>query len=253
MAGEIAGKCAIVTGAASGIGAALVERLVADGAVVFAVDRNAEALESLNGTSGVTAYTADITTEEANRAMVAAAVEAVGPIDLAFLNAGVLGRPREQHNDPYAVGDLNLDDYRKVSAVNTDAVIYGTVAVAPAMNRGGAIIVTASTAGLVGWTATPFYCATKHAVVGWVRAVAPSLGEQEVTINAICPGGVATALVGLTAEAAKDIPRILNPADVAEAAIVTATSGASGTAVSVIANRDPIVQTHDFNDVPGFP
>ena len=250
---DLSGKSALVTGAASGIGAALVAKLCEAGATVVAVDIQEEALAKLVYQHGCVTHVADITTEAANRTMVSMASAASGPIDLVFLNAGVLGRSREEQGEPYAVGELNLDQYRKVMAVNTDSVIFGTVAAAPSMNAGGAIIVTASAAGLVPWMPTPFYSATKHAVVGWTRAVADSLAAQDITINAICPGGVATPLLGLTADVAQDIPRLLDPADVAEAAIATALSGVTGTAVSVVANRDPVVQTHDFNSIPNFP
>lgn len=250
---DLSGKTALVTGAASGIGAALVAELTQNGARVVACDVQAEALAELAAAHGCETQVVDVTTESANREMFAAAVATVGELDLVFLNAGILGRPREEHNERYATGDLNLDQYRKVRAVNTDSVIYGTVAAAPVMRAGGGIIATASTAGLVAWKPTPFYSATKHAVVGWTRAIADSLADQQITINAICPGGVATPLVGLTAEVAKSIARILDPAQVAQAAIATALSGATGTAVSVVADREPIVQTHDFNAVPGFP
>lgn len=250
---DLQGQHALVTGAASGIGAALVERLSAGGAAVFAVDIQADALAELAQEHGCLTHVADITTEVANHQMISQATESMGGLDLVFLNAGVLGRTREEQGDPYLVGDLDLDQYRKVMTVNTDSVIYGTVAAAPAMARGGGIVVTASAAGLVPWQPTPFYTATKHAVVGWTRAVADALATQGITINAICPGGVATALLGLTAEAAKAVPQLLDPAVVADAAIATATSGATGTAVSVVANRDAVVQTHSFNPVPEFP
>ena len=250
---DLTGKNALVTGAASGIGAALVAELTANGATVMAVDIQAEALAGLADRHGCATAVVDVTTEEANRAMFADAVASIGELDLVFLNAGVLGRTREEQGEPYRVGELDLDQYRTVLAVNTDSVIYGTVAAAGVMRAGGGIIVTASAAGLVPWHPTPFYTATKHAVVGWARAVAGSLGEQDLTINAICPGGVATALIGLTADVADDVPRLLHPRDVAQAAIATATGGATGTAVSVVANRNPVVQTHDFNAVPDFP
>jgi len=253
MTNDLSGKTALVTGAASGIGAALVAQLTSQGASVLAVDIQNDALDALAEQTGCLPYVADITTEAANRAMVDAAVAALGPLDLMFLNAGVLGRSREEQGQPYQVGDLVLDQYRKVMAVNTDSVIYGTVAAAPHMNDGGGIIVTASAAGLVPWEPTPFYSATKHAVVGWTRAVASSLAEQNVTINAVCPGGVATALLGLTADAAEAVPQLLDPAQVAEAAITTALGGATGTAVSVVANRTPVAQTHKFNTIPNFP
>ena len=246
-------KTALVTGAASGIGAALVERLCAGGATVVAVDIQADALAALAAAHGCETQVVDVTTEQANRDMVEAAVGSVGALDLVFLNAGVLGRTRQEQGQPYRVGDLDLDQYRKVMAVNADSVIYGTVAAAPHMHSGGGIIVTASAAGLMPWKPTPFYTATKHAVVGWALATSDSLAEQGLTINAICPGGVATALLGLTADVAKQAPKLLDPATVAEAAIETALSGATGTAVSVVADREPVVQTHEFASIPNFP
>lgn len=253
MSNDLTGKVALVTGAASGIGRALVARLLDGGADVLACDINADALVEMDNLERCTTRVVDVTDEAANHAMVAAAVDSLGGLDMVFLNAGVLGRPREDHREPYTAHQLNLDQYRTVRSVNTDSVVYGTVAASTALNAGGAIIATASTAGLVGWQQTPFYTATKHAVVGWVRATADALAAQGATINAICPGGVATPLVGMTAEAAADIPRILDPAQVADAAISTALGGANGTAVSVVAGREPVVQTHAFNDVPGFP
>ena len=249
----LANKTALVTGAASGIGRALVEQLCAGGARVVAVDIQADALADLAQSHGCSTLVVDVTTEQANRDMVANAVAQVGALDLLFLNAGVLGRSRDEQAQPYVVGELDLDQYRKVMAVNTDSVIYGTVAAAPHMNPGAGIIVTASAAGLMPWQPTPFYTATKHAVVGWTGAVAASLSEQQITINAICPGGVATALLGLTAEAAQAVAKLLDPATVAAAAIDTALGDATGTAVSVIADRDPVTQTHMFNPIPNFP
>lgn len=244
---------AIVTGAASGIGAALVTRLRAGGADVLAVDVQAEPLERLAAETGCRPHVADVTSQAANEAMAEAAVDAFGRLDLAFLNAGVLGRGRDDQAEAYRVGELDLDQYRRVMPVNTDAVIFGTVAVAAAIEPGGGIVVTASAAGVVPWPPTPFYTASKHAVVGWVRATAGALAEQQVTINAICPGGVATALLGLTAEDAAGSARLLDPDVVAEAAIATATGDATGTAVTVVAGRDPVVQTHEFAPIPGFP
>lgn len=255
MGGEypLEGRSAIVTGAASGIGAALVEHLCDANANVLAVDINVDALAALADAHGCRAHAGDVTREEVNAEIVQVALEAFGAIDLAFLNAGVLGRPRETHNDAYRTGDLDLAQWHRVSAVNLDSVIYGTVAIAAGMSEGGAIITTASTAGLVAWAPTPFYSATKHGVIGWTRAIAESLAHQNITVNAICPGGVATPLVGLTAEVAEAVPRLLHPRQVAEAMIATAMSGSTGTAVSVVAGRDAVVQTHEFADVPGFP
>lgn len=252
-AGDLNGRRALVTGGASGIGEQIVAQLVARGAKVMAVDLAETLLTEVSERVGCSMLVSDITTEEANWAMVHNAVADLGGIDMVFLNAGILGRSRDEQRQNYRAGELDLNQYRKVMAVNTDAVIYGTVAAAASMSDGGAIVATASAAGLIPWTPTPFYTATKHAVVGWVRAMAPSLSRQNVTINAVCPGGVATALLGLTAEAAADVPQLLTPAQVATAEIDVALGDATGGAVTVVANRDPIVQVHEFSSVPDFP
>ena len=121
------------------------------------------------------------------------------------------------------------------------------------MNPGGSIVATASVAGLLGWDPTPIYSSMKHGVVGWVRAIAPAVERDDVRINAICPGGIATPLVGMTAEMADSIDRVLAPREVADAMIDIATGDGNGVVWSIVANREPVLQQHDFNAVPDFP
>ncbi len=252
---DLGGKTAVVTGGGSGIGRAIVEQLTAQGASVLAADRNNEALADVAASCGCSTMEIDVTSESANQELMATAVAEFGSLDMVFLNAGILGRRRESLADPYVAGDLDLDRYRAVMAVNADAVVIGTVAATKVMaeQNGGAIVATASTAGLSAWSATPFYAASKHAVVGWVRAMARALERDGVTINAICPAGVATPLVGRNADDAGDESRLLRPETVAKAAIDTALGGATGQAVSVVAGRDPVWEPHEFNDVRSFP
>lgn len=243
---------AIVTGGGSGIGAELVSQLVAGGAKVLAADLDARGLEAVTAATGASTMVLDVADGEgANMAMVAEAVAALGGVDLVFLNAGILGRPIGDQGSPYTVAALDASRYRAVAAVNIDGVVFGTLAAAASMS-GGAIVATASAAGLVPWAPDPFYTATKHAVVGWVRAIAPALTTQGITIDAICPGGVATPLVGADAADAADRPNLLAPAQVAEAMIVTALEPGTGRAVSVVAGRDEVRQEHRFSDIAGF-
>ena len=150
--------------------------------------------------------------------------------------------------------------YALVRAVNTDGVVYGSVAAARAMaaSGGGSIVATASVAGLVGFEPTPFYSSTKAAVIGWVRAVGAAMAEDGVRINAICPGGVATPMVGVPDEAAAEAaveaaPSLLTPAALAAEMIATGRSDAAGGVFTVVGGRDPVRQAHPFADVPGFP
>lgn len=253
MTEQLAGKAAIVTGGASGIGAALVQALTDAGASVLAVDMAADGLAQISEQTGCATRVADVSTDDENEAIVADALERFGRLDLAFLNAGILGRAREVMGQQYTAADIDLERYKLLRGVNLDAVVYGTVAAAKAMaaTGGGAIIATASTAGLTAWHPTPMYTASKHAVVGWVRAMGPALAADGIRINAICPAGVSTPLVGLRPEDAGG--STLAPATVAEAMIDTALGDLVGEAITVVAQRDPIWQPHVFNDVPGFP
>lgn len=250
--GALDGKTAVVTGAASGIGEALVNQLVAGGANVLAADVNQVGLAGIADRTGCATRVADVTSEADNAALMGAAVAEFGGLDLAFLNAGVTGRDPALQSQPIDQIAALTERYRKVVAVNVDGVVFGTAAAADVMSDGGAIVATASVAGLVPWVPDPTYTVSKHGVVGWVRAIAPSLASIGITIDAICPGGVATPLVGLTADAAEANERLLAPAQVAEAAIAAALQAESGRALSVVADREPVVLEHLFASVDGF-
>lgn len=251
---DLSARIAIVTGGGSGIGADLARRLTAAGASVLAADVDAAALTAIAEETGCATRQVDVTDPVANEAMVADAVERFGGLNLAFLNAGILGRPITDQGSTYGPGDLDLERYRTVMAVNVDGVVYGSMAAAAAMaaSGGGAIVATASAAGLVPWPPDPFYTVTKHGVVGWVRAIAPALEAQGITIDAICPGGVATPLVGASDDDVAERPSLLLAADVADAMIATAVEPATGRAVSVVAGRESVRQEHVFSEIPGF-
>src|SRR5205807_3735525 len=117
--------------------------------------------------------------------------ERLGGLDVVHLNAGVALNVA----DP---AELSVEQYRHVMRVNVDGVFLGVRAVLPALQRrgGGAIVATASLAGLTAFVIDPVYTASKHAVVGLVRSLAPLLEPRRITINAVCPGIVETPLVG---------------------------------------------------------
>lgn len=183
-------RVAIVTGAASGIGRATVERLVAHGVEVVAVDRDADLLawvdERLEGR--VERVVGDVTSGETNAAAVDAAIGAFGRLDAAVFNAGV------------AVSgdllDLPMDDFDRAIAVNVRAVALGIRAVVPSMRKAGSgrIVATASTSGLGGDPNLWAYNTAKGAVVNLVRAAAVDLGADAITVNAVCPGPTETAM-----------------------------------------------------------
>jgi NAD(P)-dependent dehydrogenase (short-subunit alcohol dehydrogenase family) len=212
---------ALVTGGASGIGAALVARLRAEGFDVRVLD-----------------LTTGFDVGEPGD------WDAVDAVDVACLNAGVLGGPA----DP---ADLTLDGYRRAISVNVDGVVLGVRRLARVMAPGGRIVCTASLAGLTAVPEDPIYAATKHAVVGFVRSVAPALEQREISINAVCPGFADTPMVAGTARAALEqagFP-LLGADEVADAAWVALTSGATGHAWVVQPGRPPL--DFRFPSVPG--
>jgi NAD(P)-dependent dehydrogenase (short-subunit alcohol dehydrogenase family) len=212
---------ALVTGGASGIGAAIVARLRADGYEV----------ESLDIVDGF-----DVSQPEA--------WEGVGAVDLACLNAGVI----TGEADPTR---LTVEQYRRALAVNVDGVVLGVRRLARVLEPGSAIVATASLAGLVAVPDDPVYALTKHAVVGYVRSVAPLLSERGIRIQAVCPGWADTALTDafFKGELRARGFRLLQPEDIAEAVLVAARSEGTGEAWVVQPGREPI--NYAFKGVPG--
>lgn len=187
--GTLDGKVAVVTGGASGIGLAAARRFHREGAEVVIVDLDEAGARRSASELGGGAVAADVG-DPASWPRIVAAAEALGGIDVAFLNAGTaIGR-----DDLAALED---DEYRRITSVNLDGVVFGVRAVLPALRRrgGGAIVATSSMAGLIPFPGDPVYTATKHAVVGLVRALASGLREQGITVNAVCPSLVDTPLI----------------------------------------------------------
>jgi NAD(P)-dependent dehydrogenase (short-subunit alcohol dehydrogenase family) len=164
-----------------------------------------------------------------------------GEFDTAFLNAGVVTACQD-------VALLEDAAWQRILRANLDGVVYGTRELAARlMPGGGSIVATASLAGL---TATPFdpaYTATKHAVVGWVRAAAPALAERGIRLNALCPGFVDTPLVEAELRGRLDVP-LMEASFVAEAAVRVLEDDESGRAWVVQPNR---VEPFRFPGVPG--
>lgn len=191
MAGRLEGRVAVVTGAATGIGAATARRLAADGARVALLDvsKQVEAVAADIG-DGAVAVLGDVSTPEANQALVDAAVERFGTVDAAFLNAGIASFG--------STLDLPLEDFDRVVAINLRGVFCGLQAVGRAMADagGGAIVVTSSVAGRRGIPATIGYAATKHGVLGLVKTAAIDLAAHGIRVNAVCPGTIDTPILG---------------------------------------------------------
>ena len=190
---RLRGRRVLVTGAASGIGRALATIAIESGAAATLIDLDATRLDALDGVGPCTKVSMDVSDPDAWSALASPAE----PWDFVALNAGVMTAPPDAPAEASDLFAMELEDYDRILRVNVDGVVHGVRRVVPELAGDGAIVVTASAAGLVGFAADVPYSMTKHAVVGLVRGVAGLLSRERKgqRICAICPGGVQTGLV----------------------------------------------------------
>jgi NAD(P)-dependent dehydrogenase (short-subunit alcohol dehydrogenase family) len=203
MSDRFAGRVAVITGAAAGFGLAVATRLASEGARLVLVDRAAgtlrEAARSLHGAVGVVA---DVSREDDVDRYVRAAVQEHGRIDAFFNNAGIEGRMAP-------MTELSVTDFDRVLAVNTRGVFLGLRAVLKVMKAqsSGAIVNTASMAGIRGAATFAPYVASKHAVVGLTRCAALEGAPHGIRVNGVAPGHIDTRMArALTAQIDPDDP-----------------------------------------------
>lgn len=238
------GQVALVTGGASGIGAATARRLAAAGARVVLADLDGSAAEAVAAEIGGRAIAGDVSDPAFLPSAVAATEEEFGRLDIVFLNAGVTAGQS-------GVADLDLAAYRRIVGVNLDHVVFGTAATVPALRRagGGRIVATASLAGLTALPGDALYTATKHAVVGYVRSAAPVLAADGIVVNAVCPGFADTPLIaGVVAEFTGAGFPLLTADDVAAAVEEILDRGEPGECWFVQPGREPA--PYGFRGVP---
>jgi 3-oxoacyl-[acyl-carrier protein] reductase len=179
------GRVALVTGAASGIGAAVAARLLAEGAKVATFDLAAPSLDGVLGVTGDVSASADVD------AAVATVTAELGPIDVLVCSAGVSGSSLRTQ-------DVTDAEWKKVMAINADGVFWCNRAVAPGMvERGyGRIVNVASIAGKEGNPMAAAYSASKAAVIALTKAVGKDLARTGVSVNCIAPAVIETAMLG---------------------------------------------------------
>jgi NAD(P)-dependent dehydrogenase (short-subunit alcohol dehydrogenase family) len=188
----LAGKHALVTGGARGIGAAVTRQLLGHGAKVTTLGRSSapgQSKEAPREDPGLQHTVADVSDSAVVRKAFEQARSRFGPIDILVNNAGQAG------SAPFLKTDLKL--WRQMMTVNLDGTFHCIQAALPGMLAGnwGRIINIASTAGLVGYSYVSAYCAAKHGVVGLTRALAVEVATKKVTVNAVCPGYTETDMV----------------------------------------------------------
>ncbi len=231
---RLAGKVAIITGAASGIGHATARLFADEGALVIAVDRPASAIASAHlGQPRIVALAQDVTAVEAPDAIVATALREGGGLDILFNNAGVAAN---------ALGELTTDEqWDSTFAVNARAVFRVCRAAIPALRQRasatgrGRIINTASVMAErtdIGLTA---YTASKHAVAGISKTLALELGKYGITVNYLLPGAIHTGMTAASFEGDKvravwakkaALRRLGQPIDMARAVLLLASDEA---------------------------
>lgn len=215
-ADRMAGRVALVTGGARGMGAATVRRLVAEGAQVVitdVLDAEGEALAAELGEQVIYRHL-DVTDEAGWTEVAAAAKEAFGPITALVNNAGIVLQA--------VVEETTADDFRKVLDVNVMGVFLGIKAIVPHMveAEGGAIVNISSAAGLVGMPQLSAYCASKWGVRGMTKAAALDLGHRRIRVNSIHPGAIRTPMAaGIEDEhmVTQAIQRVGEPEEIAAA------------------------------------
>ena len=241
---DLHGKVALVTGGGSGIGRLTAHKLTERGVDVVVADINGDAAAAVAGEIDGRFVVLDVADPASWRTGLAEVFGTEGSVDIAHLNAGIAVGTSD-------IASLTDEDYRRVMGVNVDGVVFGTRALLPRMSGGGSIIATASLGGLVPMPTDPIYSLGKHAVVAFVRSIAPLYSAQGITVNALCPGFADTPLV---TEEFRALIRQMN-VPILEAETVAATvvqiidEGRTGEAWYVQPGRDPA--PYEFRGVPG--
>ncbi|MDQ6606896.1 MAG: SDR family oxidoreductase [Actinomycetota bacterium] len=216
---EIEGRHVVVTGAGSGIGRALARRFAAEGAkAVVVADLNAAAAEAVGEEIGALALPTDVGREADIKALIERAVQANGPIDLFFSNAGVPG--------PAGGPEASDQEWQRTWEINLMAHVWAARALLPAMvQRGeGYLLSTASAAGLLTQVSAAAYSVTKAAAVSLAEWLAVNYGDAGIKVSVLCPQGVRTPMLDLALEdpvgaAPLVAGGLLDPEEVAEAVV----------------------------------
>ena len=226
----------LITGAASGIGAAMVRAVTQEGHQALALDVNEETGAALAAETGAVFQQCDVS-DPAAWEQVAATLRNSAPPTHVHLNAGIQIAPPSAALSDYAFESATLDRYRRMMGVNVDGVVFGLQTLLPLMPEGSAVVVTASLAGITPYDVDPLYAMSKHAVVGLVRSLAKPLAERDIRINAICPGGIDTAIIPEAQRTAEAV--FMTPECIAEEVLTLMDTEITGKSWAKVAENKP--------------
>ncbi len=229
-----ADKVVLVTGGGAGMGKSAAQRFAEEGGRVAVVDLNLQAAEAvvewIRAAGGTAiAIRADIASQADNDRMVAETLAQFGKLDAAFLNAAYLGPVLDFF-------ETDAETFDKITNINLRGCFFGMQAAARAMKPGGSVVVNASTAAIAANQYNAVYTATKHGVLGLVRAAAEPFGARGLRINCICPGYIRTPMNGFPDSVAPVAPQSLEtpafcgigePQHIAELALFLASTRSS--------------------------
>ncbi len=243
MKKRLAGLRCLVTGGGSGIGAGIARVLAREGARVALCGRRKQALNAVLATlpgskAAAMPVTADVTDMRSIQRAAGRVAVAFGGLDVLVANAGTGGPNRCALPGP--------DRWQEILRTNLDGVYHSTLAVLPHLHDGGRIVTISSVLGRFGVPGYTAYCASKHGVIGFTKALALELASRRITVNAICPGWVDTDMASAGMQAMADamqldfetarrqalaavpLGRILQPEEIGETVAWLCSPGASG-------------------------
>ncbi|MGY1745918.1 SDR family oxidoreductase [Blastococcus sp. SYSU D00695] len=222
------GSVALITGGTGGFGRALATTLREREVTVVLTDLDSERNRQVATDLGCPFIPLDVADRAANEAVVAQVEAEHGRLDAAYLNAGISAAKSDDA--------LDIDEFMRVVQIDLFGVVYGVQAARPAIRRagGGAIVVTASLAGLSPMATDPGYSVAKGGAIAFVRSMAPRLAAEGTRISAICPGFADTAIIGRIKEQfeAAGFP-VLSAQEVADAMVMAWAEGQPGSAYVV--------------------